>query len=497
MFEDSAQLASLQRKQGVDAHFLKAIGTRIEKRHELWQTTQFYNSILRNCNHIDFDDQILLSFKMLSENPTLLSEYQKRATHLLVDEYQDINNSQFELIRLLSSNNVNGLFAVGDDDQSIYSFRGGSPEFIRAFKSHFGDKANVLEISCCRRCPPTVLNGALFVVSQFNPKRLKKVKPSFVSKIETPILIVSSPSAEREAIYIAEKCSRVTPSHDVLILVPYLSFAKPILAALRKKRVAYDCRSILAEEGFISLDVLGRWLSNPNDNFALRQTIQSLLETDKFGIPSKRVKKPEKIEEREKSLSEISNLWNNVINEKCSLFESLKINSNKSKLLSALLNSLEELLSAYQKTAREFLSALNNNFLPWGTSEEMFQEISTWIDEVKGRGGAGQSSVRLMSMRLAKGLEADYIFVVGLEQNVFPRKNSSDAEVEEASRLLFVSMTRAKLELNLCHSRTRSASATYLPNSFDLKPSPFLSAIPKEYYKSIFLPPMSTKHKKE
>ncbi len=226
LFEDSSQLAGLLRNQGLEAHLLKAQGRRLGKEHQLWRTTQYYNSILRSGNFIDFDDQILLACDLLTDSPTLLTEYQNRAVHLLIDEYQDINYAQFELIKLLSSKSASGLFAVGDDDQSIYSFWGGSPNFIRSFEKHFGKKAGVLEISRCRRCPPKVLHGALSIVSQFNQSRLEKVEPSFSSNNETPIQIVSSPSAEREAYFIAEKCSRVTPSHDVLIYSSSSQFRK-------------------------------------------------------------------------------------------------------------------------------------------------------------------------------------------------------------------------------------------------------------------------------
>ena len=156
--------------------------------------------------------------------------------------------------------------------------------------------------------------------------------------------------------------------------------------------------------------------------------------------------------------------------------------------LTNILAALDALLTAYSTPTKEFLDVLRKTFLPWGESSDMFQEISTWIDEVKGRGGAGQGTVRIMSMRLAKGLEADYVFVVGLEENVFPRHQATATEIEEASRLLFVSMSRAKLELYLCHSRTRSASNTHIANSFALKPSPFLSVLAKDLTKQIYLP---------
>ncbi|OGU55868.1 MAG: hypothetical protein A2V66_18035 [Ignavibacteria bacterium RBG_13_36_8] len=488
LFEDSAQLAGALRSQGIAANDIKVHGIRINKEHELYKITQYYNTILKACNFIDFDDLILLSSVLLISNAVLRAQYQGRAKHLLVDEYQDINQSQYEFIRLLADKDSSGLFAVGDDDQSIYSFRGGSPEFVRRFKEDYGEKAQILEIPLCRRCPSAVLNGALSVVTTFNPERLPKVAPTFSSTVKTPIQMLSSPSDEKEASFIAGKCSRVTPSHDVLILVPHLSFAKPIIVALRQKRVAYNCRTILAEEGFFSLDVLGHWLSNPADNLALRQTIQFLIETDNFGVPSKRVRKAEKIAEREKYLAELASLWEVVIKEKCSLYEAVKINAPKSTFIANILSALDALVTGYATPASEFIDVLRKTFLPWGKSSDMFQEISTWIDEIKGRGVAGQGTVRIMSMRLAKGLEADYVFVVGLEENVFPRQESTTTKLSEASRLFFVSMTRAKLELYLCHSRTRSASHTYLPNSYALQPSPFLSVLPKDVINKIYLP---------
>ena len=93
-----------------------------------------------------------------------------------------------------------------------------------------------------------------------------------------------------------------------------------------------------------------------------------------------------------------------------------------------------------------------------------------------------------MTMRMAKGLEAEYVFVTGLDDGVFPRSNAKPEDLEEASRLLFVSMTRAKVELHLCHARLRSASVTYLPNSFALKPSPFIKAIPKDFSDISYVP---------
>jgi len=487
IFGDAAQLVGLPRSKGIEVMQHKSFGFSFKKGSEEDKVARLYNSILRISNAIDYDDQILLAIQLLLSSPALLKEYQSHAKHLLIDEYQDINEAQFQLIKLLAGDKAEGLFAVGDDDQSIYSFRGGSPEFIRRFSKDFTSSARVLEIPKCRRCPGPVLHSALAIVRSFNSGRLEKAAPEVASTITTPIQIISSPTAEAEADFIANKCSRLTPSHDVLILLPQMTFAKPILTALRRRRVAYDCRSIVTEDGFISLDTIGHWLSNPADNFALRNTLQILLDSPMFGVPGPRSRKPEKKAERETRLAEFANIWSNVLKNKSSLFESLELSAKKSEFVSSILDCLNQLLVEYPKSAGDLLDVLRKYTFPWDKSEQLFQEIAMWIDEVKGRSASGQSMVRVMSMRLAKGLETDYVFVVGLENDVFPKMDITSEELQESSRLLFVSMTRAKVELNLCTSRTRSASSTHLQNSFALKPSSFLSVLPKEHTKNIYL----------
>ena len=219
----------------------------------------------------------------------------------------------------------------------------------------------------------------------------------------------------------------------------------------------------------------------------MRQIIHILLETDKYGVPSKDVKKHEKIALRDEMLFNVSKLWTYVINNKITLYESLKSNSANSDLILKLIESLDELISMYQKRRDNFLELIGGVLKPWKNPEAMFQEISTWIDEVKGRSSSSQGSVRIMTMHSAKGLESDYVFIIGLDDLVFPRANLQEGELEEASRMLYVSMTRTEIDLYLCHSRTRSSSMTYLINSYDFKPSQFISAIPNDLSKTIYI----------
>ncbi|HLG34728.1 MAG TPA: ATP-dependent helicase [Bacteroidia bacterium] len=499
IFEDAAQIAGLDRKKGISASMAKQQAKQNNDGDEFLETKGIYNQILRACNALDYDDQLIIACEILRNNKELLSTYQNQAKHLLVDEFQDINLYQFELIKLLVGENANGLFVVGDDDQSIYSFRGGSPEYVRKFKEHFGDKSNIHYLSKCHRCPPAILNAAVAVVRKFNPDRAAKPDLSSVKELDTLIQFLDSPTQEKEAEKIASKCAQVSASHDVLILVPQMTFAKPIISALRKKRIGYDCKSVVSKGGLDVLDNLGDWLEDTSSSFALRELIDFLLQSDQYGIPSNRARTPEKIVLRDKMLSEISFLWIYVIEKKCSLYEALKVRKDSSEVLSKLYETLQELIAMYESQQGNFLEAIGRIMKPWVTPKAMFQEVEIWLNEVRGQGVSGKANVRIMTMGMAKGLEADYVFVIGMDELIFPKAKIPPEEVQEKSRLAYVSMTRAEIELWLCHARTRSASITYLPESFALKESPFVKAIkaqPKKLMNPIYIESQDAEKKK-
>jgi len=127
-----------------------------------------YWEIMSKCNCIDFDDQVLFACQLLEDDPSLLSEFQERCRHLLVDEYQDINAAQFKLIELLSQNSRAGLFAVGDDAQSIYRFRGADPEFILRFGSDFPG-ASMPPLAHSRRCHELTMAPAQEILKTHYP----------------------------------------------------------------------------------------------------------------------------------------------------------------------------------------------------------------------------------------------------------------------------------------------------------------------------------------
>lgn len=479
LFGDAAQLLDYDRDLGKKVRDARMKAETMPAESPEARVSEEYSRILRACNAIDYDDQIGLACMLLQVNEELLQEYQERATHLLVDEYQDINHDQFTLIRLLSAKSPAGLYVVGDDDQSIYRFRGGSPAFIRSFKKDFGESASVLSLPGCRRCPPKVLAGALGVAKKYNDGRLGKPDPSALKTDEAPILLYNIPSDEREARIIAGICREVLPKGEVLILIPTGQFAEPIKRALRRSRIQYESRSAIDDEGLTQLGRAFDFLSSPDDSLALRECIRWLCENGSLSIPGRRARKAEKKELREAGLKAISSLWRAVCQDEICLAQALRQNSAEHPVLGELHGHIVTLQKAHEAGIDSFLEAVGKVLKPWGDPGELAREIKSYIEEMAGRRSAGEGIVRILTMRMAKGLEADHVIIVGLEDEVLPGQKVTGEELAERARLLYVSMTRAKVRLHLMHARKRSASVTFLPESYALKRSHFLDGIPK------------------
>jgi DNA helicase-2/ATP-dependent DNA helicase PcrA len=403
-----------------------------------------------------------------------------------VDEYQDINAAQFELIGLLSAAHPEGLFVVGDDDQSIYSFRGGSPHYIRNFKDDFGDSAHVEDLNLSRRCRQNVLGCALAVVECFNGGRLKKRGPRFLHDDEGLVKLHDVPSEQKEAQVIAAIASAAVPSRNVLILVPNALFAPKICRSLRRARVGFSFRAGLNEGGFAAFEALGDWLARPTDNLALRLLLQKLVDAGTTGVPSAKSRKQGKLDERENALQSIARLWLPVLASGTAMYDALRASAEEGGQAKALLDRLTELKESHNDRIEVFAETACRVLQPWRTPKGMLDDIGRWLRE--GREASDtvtDGGVRIMTMHSAKGLEADVAIIVGLEENVFPRND--DANIDEKARQLFVSMTRAKTELHLFHARTRSASATHLQQSYQLAASRFLDPIPTDLSETCYV----------
>lgn len=487
---DAAQLANFDRERGKKTAKCRQFGKCDPTDSPKCKICQQYQNILRGCSAIDHDDQILLACKFLKEDPELLKKYRSYCNHLLVDEYQDINAGQFEFISLLSEGQRDGLFVVGDDDQSIYSWRGGSPEFIRSFKSHFGDTAQIKSLQESRRCYRHILEGATEVVNQYNKKRLQKGQFDYKKGDGGKIEIHNVPSDEKEAVVVKSIVERALPSQSVLVLLPHRGFAKAIVDNLRKAKIKYSAPPVFPGEGLPLISILSQWLANNSDSLSFRECLEAFINNPDFGIPSKRSRRAEKIKERGNALQKISNLWKHVIDEEAdSLWKALELEKENDELYSTAFSIFDELrsLAANQDDPANFAAGAIKKLAIWKKTQKFLEEIESWTEisstKDEGRQGLG---VQLMTLQGAKGLQADIVCVVGLEEGTIPRSGLSEEGVIEQSRLMFVSMTRAAEELHLFHARKRSAAIIYRQiykkeGPPDIRHSCFIDLIPYEH----------------
>lgn len=438
-----------------------------------------YKKLLRKFNYIDHDDQVLLACELLKNNKNILQREQTKARYLLVDEYQDINYAQWELINLLSTGKTENLFVVGDDYQSIYGFRGGSPKYIRNFVNDYAPNAEVHRLTVSRRCPPHIFKGAFHMVHKYNSGDIKFLENlEFKNKGSSLINVCEFKHHNLEADFIARKVREIGPSYDVLILVPDYNFSKPIKSALRKKFIDFSCDFDLEKTELYLITVLLNWLKNKSDNFNLRVLIEDIINRGLSDIPGKQtefVGTEDNKNKREIAFRQISNFWKEV-GKKKTLYMKLKT-LKKDDSFKKLIDTITLLKDVYgqENDTAIFLSTIIKKLNIWKNISNFSDELNSIVEEIKGLTMiSGECSVRVLTIRKAKGLEADYVFIVGLENNILPRNTG----LEEDSRLLYVSMTRAKKELYLLHSEIRDRNITKVKTAGR---SEFINAIPTEF----------------
>jgi len=281
-----------------------------------------------------------------------------------------------------------------------------------------------------------------------------------------------------------------------LVLVPARQYAEKIKAELRRRGVPYSHPPSIDDSGFAILVEAHDWVGSPDANFALRLCIEMLGDAGSIDIPSRRARTPAQRAKRAVAMKTIAGLWSAVIAGKGSLWASLSTAAASDKgLLSELCRLLNDLRSSADASTHDFLALVTKNLRPWGKVENLMKEVRGWIEEMRTQGQQSGRPVRIMTLQGAKGLEADIVIVTGLNDGILPRAKADAAQVEEQARLLYVSITRAKYDLHLFHARKRDASITYLPKSFDLKPSRFLAAISSDDKEQRYHPPPGERKK--
>jgi superfamily I DNA/RNA helicase len=438
-----------------------------------------YDSILRRCNAIDYDDQIVLACRLLSADHGIREKWQASSRFLLVDEYQDINPAQFELICLLSQPHRDGLFVVGDDDQSIYHFRGGSPRYIREFSDHFGSSSKIIQMATSWRCKKLIMKVANALVAMHDKKRVPKAEPIFMQDDEGDVRIHNSPSAQREARLIASIIKKeiekgIKEPRSSYILVPTRNYAPQIEEALTQADIPFSMQASESKT-LKKLFAIKEWCEHPTSDLLTRQVIQFVVDTGTKHIPGSKSRLTEKLKQREEALAKIAGLWKSTTANESSFWTHLKQNADES--LKEVANALASISTAYEGNFEEFLKLTQQICRPWPTSKAFFNEMENFEKGKKRPTQISSHMVRILTIQNSKGLQANNVFIVGLEEGTLPR-STDEREIAEDARLLFVAITRATDVVHLGHARLRKGSTTFKEESHGLKESRFLRNLP-------------------
>ena len=456
---------------------------------------ELYQQRLIEINAVDFGDILLHSFQILSNNEDIRKIYTENLKHILIDEFQDTNHIQYELIKLLLNNNRN-LFCVGDDDQSIYAWRGAKIENIINFPDEFS--CPVVRLTKNYRSNHSILKAASSIINN-NQNRLGKELISFNDDIpEQKINLKSFYSQEEESLWIADNISRKfkeDTNFGVLVRLTaqmrsiedkFIKYALPyeiiggprfferkeIKDVLSYLKLANSIEDDLAFERIINLPKRGIGeqslkiiIDNARNNkISFFQSLKELLQANK--LPSSLTSKTQPFVD---FIIKIKDLINKTSLEDLGIFV-----IEESGYLKMLENEKNKLKKIENESRADNLKELVNALSEFENLDDFLEHVGLVNENQK---KIHHNSIKLMTLHAAKGLEFDHVYLPGWEEGIFPssralEQNSSKA-LEEERRLAYVGITRAKFDLNLSYASSRY---TYGINNYSL-PSRFLNEI--------------------
>lgn len=502
MFTDRSVLAEISnaKNEMLEPASYAAKYTGDFRREKIAEIYALYQKRLKENNAIDFDDIINFTIKILTENPDALEYYTEKFKYVLVDEYQDTNKAQFTLVTILASRYGN-ITVVGDNDQGIYSFRGADISNILNFEKDFPG-TNIIKLEQNYRCTGNILKAANAVIKNNEAKYEKQL---WTENEEGSLPCIYQGDDEYdEARYIVEQINHLKREEylgyaNYAILYRMNSQSRAIEDILRREDIPYKIIGGLKfyERKEIK-DTIAylRLIANTADNLSLKRIINEpkrgigktsidnieeialtngtsmyevIKHAEQYGLNRVFANSREFIECIEEMRSkkeelEISELIKQVLN-KSGYTKALEL-ENTIEAESRLQN-IEELLTVAIEFEEEFAENSLNDFLESIT-------LSSDVDNLE----EAEESVTLMTLHSAKGLEFPVVFLVGMEEGIFPGYKSigEPQELEEERRLFYVGITRAKQNLYLTCAKHRTIFGSTSYNAI----SRFIKEIPQD-----------------
>ncbi len=448
---------------------------------------EIYKQYVERCfkaGAMDFDDLLLKTNELLNSYPETLSKYQNIFKYILVDEYQDTNHSQYLIIRSLSDKFQN-ICVVGDDAQSIYSFRGANINNILNFQKDFPD-SKLFRLEQNYRSTKNIVNAANSIIEN-NQKRLKKnvwTNNESGDKISVNKLLTDGEEGRFVASSIFEnKMQQQMQNRDFAILYRTNAQSRSFEDALRKKNIPYRVYGGLSFYQRKEIkDVLAylRLLINNDDEQAFKRIINfpargiGLTTLNKISVEAKKnsVSDYNFIKNYSKSSSLLNNSTKNKLLDFIVMIESIKTKLESHDVFDITKEVLKQsgLYNLYKNDESieginriQNIEELLNGIKDFVENNDKSQvSVSTFLQDValatdQDSESNDDNKVSLMTIHLAKGLEFPYVYIVGLEENLFPSAMNlnSRSELEEERRLFYVALTRAEKKINLSYVLSR------------------------------------------
>ena len=450
-----------------------------------------YEAYLLENNLVDFDDLLALTYRLLEENPELAKRTSEQYQYIMIDEYQDTNELQFRLLKMLCSSH-NNLCVVGDDDQSIYGWRGANVRNILEFHEDF-ENTMVVKLEENYRSRASILKVANELI-QHNRTRLGK-KLLATREGGEDVVTLSSNDENEEARKIAAKISNlinqgISPK-EIAILYRVNALSRSLEEGLNRSNIAYKLVGGLRFYDRAEVkDLISyiRLITNPHDNFSMKRVINK----PKRGLGKASVEKIELA-----AITKTVSMYDFIKQSSVAELETL-VKKKNTQTLKKFVADIDKVIEVAEHSTYEFIDVLEETFKlkdiyknladeaerianmdefyglfrdfikqsPEATLDEFLNELTLQSDQDAVEG----ESIYIMSIHASKGLEFEHLFIIGLEEGFLPLIGDG-SDTEEERRLGYVAFTRAKDSLTLSHVNSRF----YKGRRTDLSKSRFLT----------------------
>ena len=426
-----------------------------------------YEEMHRREGLLDFDDMMTMTYELLTQRADILAAWQRHYRYILVDEFQDINLLQYAILRLLADPERN-LFIVGDDDQSIYRFRGAKPEIMLNFPKDYPDAKQIV-LDRNFRSVASVIRAAQLVIRE-NTKRFAK-RAVHVRKGQGQIDIREFSGQEHESLYLIKKVQESRaggmPPNEIAVLYRTNQGARPYAERLMEFNIPFEMRDALP-------NIYEHWIAK--DLFAYLHLARERLDRAEFLQVMNRPKRyiaRDAIDAKVISLETLRTYYEDKdwMLDRIDRLE-LDLRMLKDMAPYAAVNYIrygmnyEEYLQEYAKARRmkpeeltDILDEIQDGCRPFKTVEAWYEHLTAYKErllEQRGKKERDPDAITLATLHSAKGLEFQEVFLVDVNEGTIPhRKASMEADLEEERRLFYVGMTRAKDRLHLFYVRER------------------------------------------